>query len=81
MGTNKKIKRLAALDATPVLTGKRKRTTVSYVEVEDDSDHMSDGEDPKLVEEITRMNSEEDEDFSVCRKVCRPLELPNRLHH
>ena len=81
MSTNKSPKRFAALDAPPMLTSKRKRTAVSYVEVEDDSDHMSEGEDPKLVEQITTIYSEEDEDFSVSRNVRHVHDYQIGLHN
>jgi hypothetical protein len=75
MSAKNRTKRLAALDAPPVLTSKRKRTTVSYAEVVDDPSPISDDEEPKLVDETTMVDSDEDEDqdFSVGRKakVCR----------
>lgn len=81
MGANKRTKRLAVLDAPPVLTSKRKRATVSYTEVADDPDPMSDDEDS--VEEATTVDGDEDEDedFSVSRKVCRSLKHQARVRH
>jgi hypothetical protein len=83
MSANKRTKRLAVLDAPPVLTSKRKRAAVSYAEVEHDPDPMSDSsEDPKPVKEVATIDSDEEEDldFSVGRKVCRSPIHQIRLH-
>jgi hypothetical protein len=56
MGPKKRTAQTTAFDAPPVLTGKRKRATVSYVEAEGDADPTS--------------NVDEDEAFTTGRKVC-----------
>jgi hypothetical protein len=60
-----------AFDAPPVLTGKRKRATVSYVDVEGEIDATSKDEDLKPVEEIITSDSDEDADFGISHKVCQ----------
>jgi hypothetical protein len=83
MSANKRTKRVTVLDAPPVLTSKRKRATVSYAEVENIPDPLSDDEDPEPVKEVTVIDSDEDDDldFSVGRKVCRSLTHQTCLHH
>lgn len=70
MSAGKRTKQPTAFEAPPVLTGKRKRATVSYVEVDGDIDIVSNDEDPKPVEDTTTIESDEDETFSTSRKVC-----------
>jgi hypothetical protein len=72
MGPKKRTAQTTAFDAPPVLTGKRKRATVSYVEAEGDADPTSNVDDPKPVEEIVANDSDDDEDeaFTTGRKVC-----------
>ena len=64
-------------DKSLILTGKRKRATVSYVEAEGDINSMSNEEDPKPVEETIMNDSDEEEAFTVTtgRKVRRSLDL------
>lgn len=71
MGPKKRTGQPTAFDAPPVLTGKRKRATVSYVEVEGEIDAMGNDEEPKLADEIITNDSDEDEAFTTGRKVCR----------
>jgi hypothetical protein len=83
MGPKKRTGQPTAFDAPPILTGKRKRATVSYAEAEGDINSMSNEEDPKPVEETITNDSDEDEAFTVTigRKVRRSLDLQKRLHH
>jgi hypothetical protein len=78
MSVSKRTKRLAVFDAPAVLTGKRKRATVSYVEAEGDAGSTSDSEQVKTVEEADAVDSGDDKDDDFSSKVCHLL--ARRIH-
>lgn len=52
----------------PAVTGKRKRATISYAEVDDIDDFLSDSQDVEPADKPDLSDSDDDETFSTRRK-------------